>query len=64
MLSVEVLILIAILAETAWSIYDRWKTNKRDQESLGILKEIKETLEESNAELADIRDTAVEDEVE
>jgi len=58
---IEILILLAILAEIGWSIYDRWKQNKSSDEQLSLLKAIKETLEESQAELADIRDETVED---
>jgi len=61
-LVIELLILIAILWEIAWSIYDRKRTFERDQESLGLLKDIKDILDDSRAELADIRDKAVEDE--
>lgn len=59
---IEALIFVAILGEIGWSIYDRWKQNKQNNESLELLKGIKEILEDSNAELADIRDETVEDE--
>jgi hypothetical protein len=55
---IEILILLAILAEIGWSIYVR----KQDAEALTLLKEIKTILEDSNAELADIRDETVDDE--
>lgn len=58
---IEILILLAILWEIGWSVYDRKRTSERDQEQLGILNEIKTILEDSNAELADIRDEAVEE---
>jgi hypothetical protein len=61
---IETLILLAILAEIGWSIYDRWKQNKNSDEQLGLLNTIKDILEESNAELADIRDETVEEDVE
>lgn len=57
---IEILILLAILGEIGWSIYDRWSQNKKNDESLDLLKGIKEILEDSNAELADIRDETVE----
>jgi hypothetical protein len=59
---IEILILIAILYEIGWSIYDRKRTTERDQASLGLLNEIKEILEDSRAELVDIRDETVEEE--
>jgi hypothetical protein len=52
---VEILILIAIVVEIVWSICEH-------KEAVGLLKEIKDILEESNAELAEIRDETVEDE--
>ena len=59
---IEILILLAILVEIGWSIYDRWKQNKNNEEQLNLLKAIKETLESSEAELVDIRDATVEEE--
>jgi hypothetical protein len=53
---IEILILLAIVVEIGWSIYVR----KQDAEALTLLKEIKTILEDSNAELADIRDETVE----
>lgn len=54
---IEILILFAILAEIGWSIYDRYHNP-----AIKLLNEIKEILEESQEELADIRDETVEDE--
>jgi hypothetical protein len=59
---IEILILLAILWEIGWSIYDRRKTSERDQAQLDLLKKMLEILEDSNAELADIRDETVEEE--
>jgi len=54
---IEVLILIAILVEIGWSIYDRYHNP-----AIELLNEIKTILEDSNAELADIRDETVTEE--
>jgi hypothetical protein len=61
-LLIEILILLAILWEIGWSIYDRKRTSERDQASLALLNEIKDILDDSRAELADIRDETVEEE--
>lgn len=55
---IEILILVAILFEIGWSVYVR----KQDQEALRLLNEIKDILDDSRAELADIRDETVEEE--
>jgi hypothetical protein len=59
---IEILILLAIVAEIGWSIYDRLSQAKENKKAIGLLNSIKDILEESNQELADIRDETVEDE--
>lgn len=54
---IEILILLAILVEIGFSIYDRFHNPE-----LTLLNEIKTILEDSNAELADIRDETVTEE--
>lgn len=68
-LAIEILILFAILVEIYFSVVDRRTNKTRDARQLElqelmvkILGEQKEVLEDSNAELADIRDEAVEEE--
>jgi hypothetical protein len=68
-LLIEFLILIAIGVEIYYSIADRKANRTRDARQIElqemmvkILGEQKEVLEESNAELADIRDETVEEE--
>lgn len=70
-LTIEILILLAILVEIYFSIVDRRTNKTRDARQLElqelmvkILGEQKEVLEDSNAELADIRDETVEEEAE
>jgi len=70
-LAIEILILFAILVEIYFSLVDRRTNKTRDARQIElqelmvkILGEQKEVLEESNAELADIRDEAVEEETE
>jgi len=68
-LIIEVLILVLIAAEIILSLIDRKENKARDartiqlqQDMVRLLGEQKEVLEESNAELADIRDETVEHE--
>ena len=68
-LIIEVLILALIAVEIIFSLVDRKENKERDartiqlqQDMVRLLGEQKEVLEESNAELADIRDETVEDE--
>jgi len=68
-LIIEVLILALIAVEIILSLVDRKENKARDartiqlqQDMVRLLGEQKEVLEESNAELADIRDETVEDE--
>jgi len=66
-LIIEVLILALIAVEIILSLVDRKENKARDartiqlqQDMVRLLGEQKEVLEESNAELADIRDETVE----
>jgi hypothetical protein len=59
---VEKLILIAILAEIGLSVWALTRQTKQDQEKLDLERRMVEALEESQAELADIRDATVTDE--
>lgn len=52
---IEILILLAILTEIGMSLYDRKKYDEKQDKII-------ELLEDSNAELADIRDVSVEEE--
>ena len=68
-LIIEVFILALIAVEIILSLVDRKENKARDartiqlqQDMVRLLGEQKEVLEESNAELADIRDETVEDE--
>ncbi len=70
-LAIEILILFAIVVEIYFSLVDRRTNKTRDAKQIElqelmvkILGEQKEVLEDSNAELADIRDEAVEKETE
>ena len=58
---VEVLILIAILAEIGLSLWTLKQQRKQDKEKLDLERRMVEALEESQQELADIRDATVED---
>lgn len=68
-LAIEVLILLAILVEIYFSLVDRRTNKTRDAKQIElqelmvkILGEQKEVLEDSQAELADIRDETVTEE--
>ena len=58
---VEILILLAILAEIALSVWALIRQSKQDKEKLDLERRMVEALEESQQELADIRDATVED---
>jgi uncharacterized membrane-anchored protein YhcB (DUF1043 family) len=67
---IEILIAVLIAIEIGFSIVDRKANKARDKKQIDlqelmvkILGEQKDVLEESNAELADIRDETVEEEV-
>ena len=60
--AIEILILLAVLADILIWALDRKKQNLRDQNYLELQKQVVELLEDSNAELADIRDVTVENE--
>lgn len=57
---VELLILLAVLADILVWYLDRKKQNLRDEKYLELQKQVVELLQDSNAELADIRDVTVE----
>lgn len=59
---VEILILLAILAEIALSVWALIRQSKQDKEKLDLERRMVEALEESQQELADIRDATVDDE--
>ena len=62
MLIVEVLILIAILVEIGLSVWALNQQKKKDKEQMELERRMVEALEESQQELADIRDATVPDE--
>jgi hypothetical protein len=59
---VEILILLAILAEIALSVWALIRQSKQDKEKLDLERRMVEALEESQQELADIRDATVSEE--
>jgi len=59
---VEILILLALLSEISLMIYWRIQDRPVQEAMIRLLSEQKEVLEDSQAELADIRDAAVEGE--
>jgi hypothetical protein len=63
-LVIELLILIAIAVEIYFSIADRRANKEWQDRVVKLLGEQKGVLEESNAELVDIRDATVEEEIE
>lgn len=56
--AIEILILLAVLADILVWYLDRAKQNMRDQNYLELQKQVVELLEESKAELEDIADAA------
>jgi hypothetical protein len=55
--AIEILILLAVLADILIWALDRKKQNLRDQKYLELQKQVVELLEDSKAELEDIADT-------